>query len=154
MNHLKHLKHFLRIALALAMTTTFGCSSSPKQLVGSWTLESFVDAPTAPRLPPPGRTRPTVTFEAPLPESNGEGKVTGMAGVNRFFGSYRAGSSSLAVASLGSTRMAGPAELMTLEKVFLGLVQTANSWKVKGDTLTLTGPPGSATLLRTAPDAP
>ena len=50
----------------------------------------------------------------------GPGKVAGRAAVNRYFGGYTlAGPGEIQWTPLGSTRMAGPPERMTLENQFL-----------------------------------
>lgn len=134
-----------RVATALALLACSAllpaCASSAK-LAGTWTLESMEANAGNPPLPPPGRTRPTVTFE-PVDKS-GQGKVTGFGGVNRFFGNYSVSGGSLAVGSLGASRMAGPTELMTMEKIFLGVLQSAREWKIEKSTLEITGGAGKA----------
>jgi heat shock protein HslJ len=134
----------LCIALLLGLALT-GCRAS-QELVGTWTLESLEATAGSPPLPAPGRTTPRITFEAP--NDRGEGKLSGFGGVNRFFGNYQTGSGSIAIGALGATRMAGPTELMTLEKVLLGVIQRAQNWKVKDDSLLLTGTAGEATFAR------
>lgn len=136
----------LKAVLILAIATSLGACRSPQQLTGTWSLESINATAGNPPLPAPGRTTPTVTFETP--NDKGEGKVTGFGGVNRFFGNYTVSSGTIAIGALGATRMAGPTELMTLEKVLIGVIQKAQGWEVEKETLVLTGTAGSATFAR------
>jgi heat shock protein HslJ len=57
---------------------------------------------------------------------------SGNAGVNRFFGKFEGVS---VVSPIGTTMMAGPPDLMGLEKDFLDLIGKANSWSVQGGRL-------------------
>jgi len=136
------------LSLALLLGAAFslvGCRTS-QQLVGTWSLETLEATAGSPPLPAPGRTTPRITFEAP--DERGQGKLTGFGGVNRFFGNYQVGSGSIAIGALGATRMAGPTELMNMEKVLLGVIQMAQNWKVEEKTLRLTGTAGNATFAR------
>ena len=137
----------LRIAALLAVPLLLtACQSPANNLAGSWSLDSFVDAPTAPPVPPPGQTRPTVTFEPG--DATATGKVFGSGGVNRFNGTYNANGGSIAISSLGVTRMAGPTVLMRLEQVYLGALQTATTWHVAKDELLLSGAAGTVKFVR------
>ncbi len=149
------LKLLVAVVCVLLPTLLTGCSAPKTDLFGSWVLESF-ERSDAPMIPPPGETRPRLTLEPPVDSTKaapGEVRVSGFAGVNRFFGTGRLGSSdSIAVGSLGVTRMAGPSPLMALERVFIGIVQMARTVKVTGDTLVISGTAGGATLTRALDD--
>lgn len=74
----------------------------------------------------------TVSFGA-------DGKVTGAAGCNRYFASYKQNGGKLTIGPPGATRMfcADPAGLMEQEQSFLAALQSANSLQLAGDRLTL-----------------
>ena len=65
--------------------------------------------------------KPFIKFE-------NDGKVSGFASVNRFFGSTKIDNEGRITwtTPLGSTRMAGPPELMDQEKSFINALQTAD----------------------------
>ncbi|MFO0872403.1 MAG: META domain-containing protein [Phycisphaerales bacterium] len=139
----------LRPALLVTATLLLAaCQTPARDLAGTWSLQEFVDAPAAPPIPPPGRTRPTVVFE---PDANGtSGKVGGNGSINTFTGTYNASAGNIAVSSLGVTRRAGPSALLRLEQVYLGVIQTATTWHVKGDELLLSGAAGTVRFAREA----
>lgn len=66
--------------------------------------------------------------------------VSGKSGVNNYFGGYTSSTDgSLAFDALGSTMMAGPEDLMTLEAEYLAALQSTFGYTIDGDTLTLFG---------------
>ena len=68
----------------------------------------------------------------------GEGKVFGHGGCNRFFGSYEAGTDGqLSFSALGSTRMACPELIMQQETAFMGILENTKSMKQEGTRLRL-----------------
>ncbi len=146
-NHRVLRQILLGVALACSALVLTGCTSTSGDIMGSWSLESF-ENPNAPILPPPGATRPTLTI-APAPEDlkrhPGDLQISGFGGVNRFFGPARRGrGDTLAVSSLGVTRMAGPSPLLAVERVYIGLLQSARSASVKDGVLTIRGDSGGA----------
>jgi heat shock protein HslJ len=67
-------------------------------------------------------------------------EVSGKSGVNNYFGGYTSSTDgSLAFGPLGSTMMAGPEDLMTLEAEYLAALQSTFGYTIDGDTLTLFG---------------
>ncbi len=75
--------------------------------------------------------RPTLNF---LPD----GAVRGESGVNAYFGIYvRGGGAGLSISKLGTTRRAGPPELMAQEQMFLKELGAVDSWRVVSETLEL-----------------
>ncbi len=92
---------------------------------------------------------PTVTFEDPAEGGEPGGRVGGFSGVNQYFGSCAATSKGkLKVGVLGSTRMAGPPELMDLESDFQAVLQGATSFEMTDEALILRGNSGSARFVR------
>ncbi len=61
-----------------------------------------------------------LTGETPFLKIEPDGKISGFASVNRFFGALKIdGKGTLEHSPIGSTRMAGPFELMEQERLFL-----------------------------------
>ncbi|MDJ0790786.1 MAG: META domain-containing protein [Acidimicrobiia bacterium] len=73
----------------------------------------------------------TATFE--------DGTVSGVSGCNNFFAGYELDGSSIAIGPAGSTLMfcAEPEGAMEQEQTYLGLLQSADTFDVDGETLTL-----------------
>jgi heat shock protein HslJ len=64
------------------------------------------------------------------------GAIEGDTGVNRFFGIWtRDGEAGLSLQGLGSTRRAGPPELLEQETRFLSALGAIDSWLVVGEML-------------------
>jgi heat shock protein HslJ len=73
---------------------------------------------------------------------DGRAQLSGMAGVNRFFGDYsfapgEGAIGGLTVGQIGSTRMAGPPELMEFEAALLETLKTARTVRVDGDAIVI-----------------
>ena len=66
-----------------------------------------------------------------------DGKISGFAGCNRFFGTFVATDSTLEVGALGSTRMACPETIMRRETEFLRGIQAATGYHIDGRSLEL-----------------
>ena len=66
-----------------------------------------------------------------------DGKVSGFAGCNTFFGTFVATDTTLDIGPLGATRKACPQALMSAESVFLQAVEGAVRYRIDGDKLTL-----------------
>jgi putative lipoprotein len=75
-----------------------------EQVDGSWRLVEIDGEPVVPDSP--GEIR------------FGDGQVSGRVGVNRFNGSYTLTGGTIEFGPAATTRMAGPAELMDLERRF------------------------------------
>ncbi|MDF7808087.1 META domain-containing protein [Pontiellaceae bacterium B12219] len=75
-----------------------------------------------------------------------EGKISGHAGVNQFFGKCDQKEDTLQITSVGSTRMTGSPELMVQESQFLGLLQRAVNYQIVGSELRLRNTSGSVIL--------
>ena len=66
-----------------------------------------------------------------------EGKASGFAGVNRWFGTYSVDGSTLKFGMLGMTRMAGPPERMQLEQTYADALAAVTRWSVSSGRLQL-----------------
>lgn len=66
-----------------------------------------------------------------------DGKISGFAGCNRFFGTFVATDSTLDVGPLGTTRMACPDAIMQQETAFLGEISAATGYLITGHRMTL-----------------
>lgn len=66
-----------------------------------------------------------------------DGKVSGFAGCNRFFGTFVATDSTLDVGPLATTRMACPDAIMQQEMAFLGKIGGAAGYQITGHAMTL-----------------
>lgn len=75
-------------------------------------------------------------------------KISGSAGVNRYFGSYDVNGTEVTINGVGSTKMMGPDDLMKTEYKYLSVLQDVTSVELKdkntlilksdSDTLTFT----------------
>jgi heat shock protein HslJ len=112
----------------------------PKPLVGTnWTLESLHT----------GDAVSSVIAGSEITAVFGDdGKVAGSAGCNRYFASYNLSGSSLTFGPAGSTKMscAEPEGVMEQESTYLGLLETARSYTIEGDRLSLQDENGTAVL--------
>lgn len=74
-------------------------------------------------------TPPTMTFS--------HGKLSIFGGINRLSGSYALVRNTVTMSDLASTKMAGPPEIMELEKTFAQTLRSVDTFKVSGNELTL-----------------
>lgn len=65
-------------------------------------------------------------------------KVNGNSGVNNYFGSYEIKNNSIKIGPVGSTRMAGPENLMKIEFEYLKLLQDSKTIEFNNNLLILT----------------
>ncbi|GAB4163471.1 MAG: hypothetical protein Fur0021_38610 [Candidatus Promineifilaceae bacterium] len=98
-----------------------------------WQLTTFVSGEAASSLL--ADTQITAVFM--------QGQVSGMAGCNRYFGSYEIDGETLTISPLGSTRMACAEEIMAQESSFLAAMQTAKTFAIEGEQLTVMVDAGS-----------
>lgn len=66
-----------------------------------------------------------------------DGKVSGFAGCNRFFGTFVATDSTLDTGPLATTRMACPDAIMQQEMAFLSEIRDATTYRIAGHRMTL-----------------
>ncbi len=64
-------------------------------------------------------------------------RVTGFAGVNRFFGGYERDGDKLKFDRLASTRMGGPPEAMKSEQAFIKALGDVSQWRIVDGVLEL-----------------
>jgi len=82
---------------------------------------------------------PTIAFDD-------DGRVSGNAAVNRFTGGWELTDGVLVLSPLATTRMAGPAGRMELERRFLGVLEGRCVARIAGHVLTLRSDGGSLEL--------
>ena len=77
-----------------------------------------------------------------------DGRATGSAGINRYFGKAAIGEGdTITFGPMASTRRGGPPKAMAQERAYLKQLQTASRWKVHGNSLVLTGNDNSFALV-------
>lgn len=93
------------------------------------------------RIDLPATRRPTIQFDD-------SGKISGLAGVNRFTGeAVFTGNHSFALRGpIALTKMAGPPEAMALEESFLQALQSVTRMEMVSGTLRLTSADGAVSL--------
>lgn len=116
-------------------------SALPAELLPGedWILFSTQSVPDAPQFDV------TLRFD--------EGKVSGKAPVNRYFGDAAVSDTALTFGPLATTQMAGPPEAMTAETGYLKALAQVTSWQVAEQVLSLFDDEG-ALLQYAAPDSP
>ena len=108
-------------------------------VVGAWNLERMeVDGQIAELAP-----QPRVSLRVAQ-----DGRVTGMASVNRYFGGavFEAGGRVSWTGSMASTQMAGPEPLMAQEQRYLAALARTSRWQAQGDGLVLSSEDGAVKL--------
>ena len=76
-----------------------------------------------------------------------DGRATGSAGVNRYFGKAEVGQDDrITFGRMASTRRGGPPEAMAQERTYLKQLSEVSNWAIDGDRLVLTGKDGSFAL--------
>lgn len=126
------MKKYLLILLIVGLAVT-ACSARNEEpaasLIGSWKLTSYgsVGAPQ----PAVEDTEAGITF-------NEDGTVAGNSGCNGFGGNYTVDSDQLTFSEIVSTLMACEEPLMSQEGAVLKVLTDAATYKIEGNTLTLT----------------
>lgn len=133
------MRTLLIAALALATLIVVGCQSSNpsassapsiQSLVGTWELTEIMGEGVRASLPD-GTRLPSLDITA-------DGRISGFAGINRIntsidLDALRSGD--LQVAPTAMTMMAGPPQLMELERRFVDALTNADQVRIDGDTL-------------------
>jgi heat shock protein HslJ len=112
---------------------------APEPLVGTnWTLDSFYTGDAVSSVI--SGTTITAIFDS-------EGRVTGSAGCNNYFGSYTVTESSLSIHSVGSTKMNCPGQgIMLQEGTYLASLGRAARFTISGNRLSLADAKGNTLL--------
>jgi heat shock protein HslJ len=105
-----------------------GDAKSLEAVERNWSLVAIDGDPVAVSAE---RSRPSLAFDSKA------GRVSGMAGVNRFGGPYVIGPGTLKLGPLMATKMAGSPELNELETRFLRTLERATAWRINGSELEL-----------------
>jgi len=94
----------------------------------------------------------------PLPDAvitlnlQDDGQITGLSGINRYFGQYSINGVSLTMTGIGSTLMAGPEPLMDQESSYLQLLSAVTSYQLSGTSLDFYDKTGRIVLTFTLTD--
>jgi heat shock protein HslJ len=126
-------------ALVLLSLTGVACVSSlgantDKLETGTWVLKSYGDPGNL--ITAVADKETTLTFDKENKEIGGNG------GVNAYGGKYEADGGKLTVRDIVSTLMAGPEPLMNQEAAFFNILESAQSFDIEGQELTITGTEG------------
>jgi heat shock protein HslJ len=122
------MKKYLLILL-LACLLLSACSASEKSLQGTWTLTAYG---------PQGATTPAVPDSQASLTFNADGTIAGTSGCNGFGGEYQVDGNQASFKGLVSTLMACEEPLMTQEGTMFKVLDGTASYKIEGQTLTLT----------------
>ena len=76
--------------------------------------------------------------EGEITISFAENKINGNSGINNYFGNCEIKNDSIKIGPVGSTKMAGPENLMKIESEYLKLLQNSKTIKLVKNILTLT----------------
>jgi len=122
--------------LGVALSVLGGCAPAGRALDGTaWRLKSWSVNSVGPT-----DFRITARFD--------NGQVSGVSAVNTYGGGYTAGpDNAFLVGQLSSTLMAGPDAANRAETAYMELLAEARSFKVEGDTLTLSDENGNVSLV-------
>lgn len=122
----------LFILLAMAALATSCRMPAPDRPTLTWSLTGTVWKLVELNGEPVGASKlPALTLDAAT------GKATGMAGINRFDGTFKQQDAALTFGPLITTRMAGPESDMKLEGEFLTALGRVTAWKADGLMLSL-----------------
>ena len=112
------------VVIALGVALLAGCTTANTQaLIGSeWRCTRI-------------GSRTLTEDRTPTLLMTDEGKASGFAGVNRWFGTYSVDGSTLKFGMLGMTRMAGPPERMQLEQTYADALAAVTRWSVSSGRL-------------------
>jgi len=135
----KYLLILFVIALALSACTAEATEEPSASLVGAWTLTAYGPAgATTPAVPD---TEAGLTF-------NEDGTVTGDSGCNGLGGSYTVEGDQITFSEIVSTLMACDDPRMVQENAVQQVLNGAATFKIEGNTLTLTNSDMALVLTR------
>jgi len=139
----------MMVPLVSLIMVAAGCGAGHEPSGGGlegvrWTLDSYSSG---------GRTK-SVPQGASVDALFERGKVSGRSGVNTYSGPYEVSGSDLTIGRLATTMMAGPPELMDLEKEYLANLEKVATSEAGADILTLFGRDGARLLSYSKGKAP
>lgn len=117
------------LLLLLASLLLSACSAGGKSLLGTWTLTAY--GPEGATTPVAADSQASLTF-------NNDGTIAGSSGCNSFGGEYKVDGNQVTFSGMASTLMACDEPLMTQEGVVFKVLDGTASYKIDGDTLTIT----------------
>ena len=121
--------------LALAACSSAGESANLEGTL--WALESYQNAD--------GETVDAMLNSGARAEFE-NGEVSGTSGCNQFFGTYEVDGNSISIGPLASTLMACPPPLMDQEFGFMTSFQSAATYEISSDTLTMSNANGDVVV--------
>jgi heat shock protein HslJ len=113
---------FATLVAAIALAPLATLAEDQPKLTGDWKLVKLNDEEVK------AAEKPTLSVSE-------EGKVSGFAGINRFFGGLA--KEKTLFGPLGMTRKGGPPELSKLEFAYTSALAEVNKFTIEKDTLTL-----------------
>jgi len=142
---MKRIRLFEIIGLLILLSLTgVACASSvgnEDELAGvTWVLKSYGD--------PDALKTAVAERETTLSFNKETGKVGGNGGVNTYSGDYDVDGDKLTVSSIVSTKIAGPEPLQSQENTFFRILQSAQTYDVDDQELTITGTDGVLVLTK------
>jgi len=131
----------LLIILSLTAVACISSAGATGKLEGvTWVLKSYGD--------PNHLTAAVADREVTLTFDRDKKEIRGNGGVNSYGSKYEVDGNKLTVSNIISTAMAGPEPLMSQEKAFFNILQSAQSYKISGQELTITGTEGILVFLQ------
>jgi heat shock protein HslJ len=122
------MKKYLLFILFASLVLS-ACTPQEKSLEGTWSLTAY--GPEGAIMPPAPGSQGSVTF-------NADGTISGTSGCNSFGGGYKVDGDQVTFTGLVSTLMACEEPLMTQEGNVFKVLDGTASYKIDGETLTLT----------------
>jgi heat shock protein HslJ len=144
---MKHIKLYevLGLVVILALTVVAGVSCANASDTGiygvTWVLQSYRQ---------PGDQTPTVAVEdkeTTLTFDKDKMTVSGNGGVNGYGGDFTVEGNDLTFSRMLHTLMAGSGPIMIQENAFFSIMDSATSYEIDGNQLTITGTGGNLVFL-------
>jgi heat shock protein HslJ len=123
------MKKYLLFLLLVSLLLSACSAGEEKSLNGIWTLTAY--GPPSATIPVASGSQASITF-------NDDRKVNGNSGCNSFGGEYKVDGSQVTFNALASTLMACQEPLMSQEGIVFQVLDGTASYKIDGDTLTIT----------------
>jgi heat shock protein HslJ len=115
--------------LLVASLLLSACTAQAKSLQGSWALTTY--GPEGATTPVASGSQASITF-------GDDGTVSGSTGCNSFGGEYKVDGGQVTFNGLASTLMACDEPLMTQEGTVFQVLDGTATYRIDGDTLTIT----------------